>query len=62
MEEPVVVRRLRDVGEKFSENRRTVILTSPEIEVPLELRGLAEFLALPLPTGGVCARSLTKLW
>ncbi|MGA8441730.1 MAG: hypothetical protein WB762_02055 [Candidatus Sulfotelmatobacter sp.] len=49
MDEPVVVRRLRDVGQKFSENRRTIILTSPKIEIPPELRGLVEFLALPLP-------------
>src|SRR5208283_1519252 len=49
MDEPVVVRRLRDVGQKFSENRRTIILTSPKIEIPGELRGLVEFLELPLP-------------
>src|SRR5271166_2063790 len=49
MDEPVVIRRLRDVGQKFSENRRTIILTSPKIEIPPELRGLVEFLELPLP-------------
>jgi len=30
MEDPVVVRRLRDVGQKFATNRRTVILTAPK--------------------------------
>ena len=49
MDQPVVVRRLRDVGQKFSENRRTIILTSPKIEIPPELKGLVEFLDLPLP-------------
>ena len=49
MDEPVLIRRLRDVGQKFSENRRTIILTSPKIEIPPELRGLVEFLDLPLP-------------
>src|SRR5271165_2839376 len=49
MDEPVVVRRLRDVGQKFSDQRRTIILTSPKIEIPAELRGLVEFLELPLP-------------
>ncbi len=49
LDEPVVVRRLRDVGQKFSENRRTIVLTSPKIEIPAELRGLVEFLDLPLP-------------
>jgi SpoVK/Ycf46/Vps4 family AAA+-type ATPase len=49
LEEPVVVRRLRDVGQKFSDNRRTIVLTSPRIEIPEELRGLVEFLELPRP-------------
>src|SRR5260370_5801236 len=30
MDDPVVVRRLRDVGQKFAANRRTVIITAPE--------------------------------
>ena len=49
MDDPVVVRRLRDVGQKFSANRRTVVLTTPKIEIPPELAGLVEFLNLPLP-------------
>jgi len=49
MENPVVVRRLRDVGQKFSANRRTLVLTAPAIEMPPELASLVEFLDLPLP-------------
>ncbi len=49
MDNPVVVRRLRDVGQKFSANRRTLVLTAPVIEMPLELASLVEFLDLPLP-------------
>ena len=49
MDDPIVVRRLRDVGQKFAANRRTVILTAPKISVPPELAGLVEFLDLPLP-------------
>jgi SpoVK/Ycf46/Vps4 family AAA+-type ATPase len=49
MEDPVVVRRLRDVGQKFSRNRRTVIITAPTISIPPELDSLVEFLELPLP-------------
>jgi len=49
MDDPVVVRRLRDVGQKFATNRRTVILTAPKISVPAELASLVEFLELPLP-------------
>jgi hypothetical protein len=49
MDDPVVVRRLRDVGQKFSANRRTVIITAPSITIPAELASLVEFLELPLP-------------
>ncbi len=49
MDNPVVVRRLRDVGQKFSANRRTLVLTAPTIEMPPELASLIEFLDLPLP-------------
>jgi hypothetical protein len=49
MDDPIVVRRLRDVGQKFSANRRTVIITAPEITVPAELAKLVEYFDLPLP-------------
>src|SRR5437868_3353460 len=52
MDDPVVVRRLRDVGQKFSTNRRTVIITAPSINMPPELGSLVEFLDLPLPDKG----------
>ena len=49
MEDPVVVRRLRDVGQKFSRNRRTVVIVAPSINMPPELASLVEYLELPLP-------------
>ena len=49
MDDPVVVRRLRDVGQKFSANRRTVIITAPELSMPPELATLVEYFDLPLP-------------
>jgi AAA+ superfamily predicted ATPase len=49
MDDPIVVRRLRDVGQHFATNRKTIILTSPKIDIPAELRGLVEFFELPLP-------------
>jgi hypothetical protein len=49
MDDAVVVRRLRDVGQKFATNRRTVIITAPEIAVPAELAKLVEYFDLPLP-------------
>lgn len=49
LEDAVVVRRLRDVGQKFSTNRRTVILTGPRMAIPPELASLVEFFELALP-------------
>jgi ATP-dependent 26S proteasome regulatory subunit len=49
LEDAVVVRRLRDVGQKFSTNRRTVVITGPHVVIPPELAGLVEFLDLALP-------------
>jgi hypothetical protein len=46
LEDPVVVRRLRDVGQKFSINRRTVILTAPSITLPPELGSLVEYIRM----------------
>jgi len=63
MDNPVVVRRLRDVGQKFSANRRTLVLTAPAIEMPPELVSLVEFLDLPLPDrGAACARLSVKTY
>jgi SpoVK/Ycf46/Vps4 family AAA+-type ATPase len=49
LDDPVVVRRLRDVGQTFSQHRRTVVITAPAITIPPELASLVEFLDLPLP-------------
>ena len=49
MDDPVVVRRLRDVGQKFAANRKTVVITAPELTVPPELTTLVEYFDLPLP-------------
>jgi ATP-dependent 26S proteasome regulatory subunit len=49
LDDPIVIRRLRDVGQKFSTNRRTVIITAPSISVPPELASLVEYLEMPLP-------------
>jgi len=49
LEDAVVVRRLRDVAQKFSANRRTVVITGPRVVIPPELAGLVEFFDLPLP-------------
>ncbi|HEV2990841.1 MAG TPA: AAA family ATPase, partial [Candidatus Angelobacter sp.] len=49
IEEAVVVRRLRDVAQRFCTQRQTVIITAPSISLPPELASLVEYLELPLP-------------
>ena len=49
MDDPVVVRRLRDVGQRFATNRKTIVLTAPKIDIPPELGSLVEFFELQLP-------------
>ena len=49
LDDPIVVRRLRDVAQQFSAQRRTLILTGPSFSVPPELATLIEYLDLPLP-------------
>ncbi len=49
MDDPVVIRRLRDVGQRFASNRKTIVLTAPKIDIPPELQSLVEFFELPLP-------------
>ena len=49
MDDPVVIRRLRDVAQRFCSNRRTLIITGPAIPLPAELTNLVEYLELPLP-------------
>jgi len=49
MDDPVVIRRLRDVGQRFAANRKTIVLTAPKIDIPPELKSLVEFFELPLP-------------
>jgi len=49
LDDPVVVRRLREVAQKFSTARQSVVITGPSITVPPEISGLVEFLELPLP-------------
>src|SRR5215472_663361 len=49
VDDPIVVRRLRDVAQQFGSNRRTLIITAPSITFPAELESLVEFVQLPLP-------------
>jgi SpoVK/Ycf46/Vps4 family AAA+-type ATPase len=62
MDDPVVVRRLRDVGQKFSTNRKTVVITAPALTVPPELGSLVEFLELPLPDKARLREILDDVW
>src|SRR5262244_1313363 len=49
VDDPVVIRRLRDVAQMFSSERRTLVITAPGIQFPAELECLAEYVEIPLP-------------
>lgn len=62
MDDPIVVRRLRDVGQKFSTNRRTVVITAPSLTIPPELASLVEFVDLPLPDRVRLQQIFDEVW
>ena len=49
VDDPIVVRRLRDVAQEIGSDRRTLIITAPGITFPPELESLVEYVQLPLP-------------
>jgi len=49
LEEPEIVRALRDLGQQGDDGRVTVVLSAPSIELPAELRKLAARYRLRLP-------------
>ncbi len=49
VDDPIVIRRLRDVAQQFGTDRRTLVITAPAITFPPELEGLIEYIDLPLP-------------
>jgi SpoVK/Ycf46/Vps4 family AAA+-type ATPase len=49
LDSAVVVRRLRQVGQEFERDRRTVVITAPSINLPPELQTHIQRLELPLP-------------
>ncbi len=48
--ETEVVRKLRDIARPLSKARRAVVLSAPQIDLPVELEKLAAFIRLDLPT------------
>jgi ATP-dependent 26S proteasome regulatory subunit len=62
LDDPAVVRRLRDVGQKFSTNRRTVVITAPALTIPPELASLVEFVELPLPDNARLRQIVDEVW
>jgi ATP-dependent 26S proteasome regulatory subunit len=64
-EDPAILRALRDIGERFTEDRRALILCAPEISVPVDLRTCTALLQLELPDlkdlKGLAVRTLRAL-
>jgi len=48
--EAPILRAARDIGEAFTEDRRSLILCAPEIEVPIDLKTCTAQIRLELPT------------
>jgi SpoVK/Ycf46/Vps4 family AAA+-type ATPase len=49
LDSAVVVRRLRQVGQEFERDRRTVVITAPSLTLPPELQTQVQRIDLPLP-------------
>lgn len=49
LEDPIVVRRMREAAQEFCGSRKTVVITAPALAVPPELESLIEFLSIDLP-------------
>jgi hypothetical protein len=62
LEDPVVVRLLREVAQAFSSDRRTLVLTAPAFHVPPEIANLAEYIELPLPDRARLRRMIDQVF
>ena len=51
LEDPIVRRLLREIALHHADNARTVVLLSPQLEVPADLKRLASRLTVPVPDG-----------
>ena len=49
LEDPVVRRRLREIAQHHAQTSRTMVLVSPQIDLPPELKRLASRLTVPIP-------------
>jgi len=49
LDDPIVVRRLREVSQQFARSRRALVLTGPSLPMPPELERQVEYVDLPLP-------------
>jgi SpoVK/Ycf46/Vps4 family AAA+-type ATPase len=64
-DDPTILRALRDIGQRFAEDRRCLILCAPDIPIPSDLRTCASLIRLELPDAGelkrLTVRTLTNL-
>ncbi|MBI4168806.1 MAG: AAA family ATPase [Acidobacteria bacterium] len=56
-DDPAILRSLRDIGQRFAEDRRCLILCAPDLPIPPDLRTCASLIRLELPD----ARELKEL-
>lgn len=49
LEDPLIVRMLREIAQGYDKTQRTLVLISPELKLPLEIRHHAAYLELKMP-------------
>ncbi|MCK5359594.1 MAG: ATPase, partial [Gammaproteobacteria bacterium] len=50
LEEPVIVRMLREIAQSYDQHQQTLVLISPTIELPEEIRHHAAYLEVSMPS------------
>src|SRR5438270_5402902 len=59
LDDPLVIRMLREAAQHFSQSRRTIIITAPAVALAPELQNEIEYLELPLPSKAELAQIVT---
>lgn len=61
LDDPVIIRRLRDLVSSLRESRKTILLVSPVLKVPDEMEKDVVVLEVPLPDGREIGETLDRL-
>src|SRR5579864_8708185 len=59
LDDPLVIRMLREAAQQFSQSRRTIVITAPAVVLAPELQNEIEYVELPLPDKTQLAQVIT---